>query len=57
MTLDKCKSKWEGDYGDIPCNLYDGHGGHHESAWFEFPDGSLVRQQWTNSVRTSQERK
>lgn len=60
MNLDTrenpCGSYYETDHGREICNLEDGHKGPHESAWFEWPDGSTVRRQWTDSIRTSSDR-
>ena len=44
--MDRCKSRWEGDYGDIPCRLYEGHGGPHESEWAKFADGQQLQERW-----------
>ncbi len=51
-----CAEKYEHDHGYSVCNLELGHKGPHESAWFEWPDGSKVREQWTDAVRFTSDR-
>lgn len=57
MTLDPrenpCGGQYEHDAYTVLCNLEDGHKPPHESAWFEWPDGSRIREQWTDAVRDS----
>lgn len=48
-----CSGQYEHDAYTVFCNLEAGHKEPHESAWFEWPDGSRIREQWTDAVRDS----